>query len=255
MDTITPVIKNYVAAFNAAKYHYRLVHPITGKVKFGKYNKEEFIKSGKFFYAMNQQGFNIYARPIGWQYVLLDDLTREVLTDVASLKPCMLIETSPGNFQAWLILPETPADRDTAKAICKELAVRFGADLASAEPDHVGRVPEFRNQKQKYFELYREYPIVKLWRWEHRQTTFLPPLGGVVQSPVISPPRSNRQAPKYDDSQSAKEYGKICQLIREGKSRSEISDYIMPSILERKGNRSERYFNITIANAYRDLKQ
>lgn len=169
-------IGHYLTALGADRYHLRLVNFAMEKSIPVTYTAEQFGKPGTAGYLrkMNYEGFNIYARPVGWQYVLLDDLTRPVLADLATLNPCALVETSPANYQAWLILGDVPPDRDTAKAICRELAQRFGADPAAADPDHVGRVPSFQNLKEKYYQADGRYPVVKLHRWEHRVSTFTP---------------------------------------------------------------------------------
>ena len=259
MNTTTLSIELYADTFNAETYHYRLVNPITGQVKLGNYNREQLIKANGFFRHQNAQGFNIYCRPIGYQFVLLDDLTRDVLTDVAQLKPCMLIETSPGNYQAWLILPETPQDRDTAKAICKELAVRFGADLASAEPDHVGRLPAFLNRKEKYYELYREYPFIKLLKFEHRLANFYPCGGAVLNPPTTTQNigHINRYTPSKG-SISEQDFGVALGLIRFGKTDDEIYQHLLstsPDLIIRKGKQVESYLWRTISNARRIAKR
>lgn len=251
--TILP-IECYANTFKADFYHYRLVHPVTGKVKLGNYNREQLINANGFFRYQNAQGFNIYCRPVGYQFVLLDDLTHDVLKDVAQLKPCMLIETSPGNYQAWLILPETPNDRETAKAICKELAVRFGADLASAEPDHVGRVPGLYNRKEKYLEKYGEYPFIKLHKFEHRLAKFYPYGGAVLNSPATIPLISDHQRIQGKSSTSEQDFGVALGLIRFGKTDDEIYQHLLSTSLDlvsRKGKHVESYLRRTIRNAHR----
>ncbi|GAB4026392.1 DNA-primase RepB domain-containing protein [Spirosoma gilvum] len=258
MNTITCPIQLYTEAFKVETYHYRLVDPVTGQVKLGNYNREQLIKAKGFFRYHNVQGFNIYCRPVGYQFVLLDDLNRDVLTDLAQLKPCMLMETSPGNYQAWLILQDVPQNRETAKAICKELAVRFGADLASAEPDHVGRLPDLYNRKEKYIEQYGKYPFIKLLKFEHRLSNFYPQGGAVLNTPTPSISASiNHSHSPSNGSISEQDFGVACGLIRQGKSDSEIYQHLLstsPDLAHRKGKHVDSYLNRTIRNAHRAIQ-
>ena len=54
-------------------------------------------------------------------------------------KPELVIETSPGNFQAWLKHAEV-LDERVSTAVAKELAARFGGDPSSADRRHFGRL-------------------------------------------------------------------------------------------------------------------
>jgi hypothetical protein len=117
-----------------------------------------------FAKAQNVKGQHIYFRPAGpHRYSLLDDLnatTLKRLTD-EGFKPSVVIETSPGNFQAWLdhgrVLPN-----DVSTAVAKSLAERFGADPSSADWRHFGRLPGFTNRKEKYQQPDGKYPFVRL---------------------------------------------------------------------------------------------
>ena len=148
-------IERFAAALQADKYNVRLLNPETDEARAFPYTPAQLTspKTVAFLRLQNRLGFNVYARPVGWQYVLLDDLTRPALADLKTddVRPCLLIETSPDNFQAWVILPDVPADRAEAKAIiCRSGAEAYRADPASAEPDHVGRLPGFTNRKPTY---------------------------------------------------------------------------------------------------------
>ena len=53
----------------------------------------------------NAQGAHIYFRPSGERrFTLLDDLNQTRMSELTAegYEPCAIIETSPGNFQAWL---------------------------------------------------------------------------------------------------------------------------------------------------------
>ena len=255
MHQTATALENYVTALSSLTYHYRLVHPKSGEVKLGVYSTEQLLRSEKFFRAHNSQGFNIYCRPEGYQYVLLDDLVRDTLTALAGLKPCMIMETSPCNYQAWLILPELPPDRQTAKAICKELALRFGADIASAEPDHVGRLPGFTNRKEKHRLPDGQFPFVRLRRAQYRISTFYPSGGPVLQSHVADEQLKKPVIVHSKGSASEQDFGQACWLIRQGRADDYIFEYLIrnsPNLEQRKGQRHvDAYLHRTIREAHR----
>src|SRR5208282_2148317 len=57
-----------------------------------------------------------------------------------------VVETSPGNFQAWLKHGEV-LDEATSTRAAKLLAERYGGDLGSADWRHFGRLAGFTNPK------------------------------------------------------------------------------------------------------------
>jgi hypothetical protein len=60
--------------------------------------------------------------------------------------PAAVVETSPGNFQAWLKHGET-LDEAVSTRAAKLLAERYGGDLGSADWRHFGRLAGFTNPK------------------------------------------------------------------------------------------------------------
>src|SRR5262249_39936982 len=75
--------------------------------------------------------------------------------------PALIVETSPGNFQAWLnhgrILP-----KEFSSAAARELAVCFGGDRGSADWRHYGRLAGFTNRKPKHQLSDGHFPFVRL---------------------------------------------------------------------------------------------
>ncbi len=267
MNLTETTVTNYLEALGADEYIIRLVNFETAKAVPITYTAECFAqpKTVGYLRAMNGQGFNIYARPVGWQYVLLDDLTRSVLADLATICPCALLETSPANFQAWLILPDVPPDRESARTTCRHLAERFGADLASAEPDHLGRVPGFTNRKEKYRQASGLFPFVTLHRWAHRTADF-PPWGGRVLTngtdsaagTTCETTVDSTLSPAHRDSHSEQDFGIVIGLLRKGWTDDRIREHLLrhsPGIEQRKtrNGRShvDTYINLTIQNARR----
>lgn len=114
--------------------------------------------------AHNARGAHIYVRPAGeHRYTVLDDLSSESVARLAAdgYEPCAVIETSAGNFQAWLKHAEVyPAALSTLAA--QTLARRYGADPNAADWRRLGRLPGFTNCKPKYKKENGLFPYVLL---------------------------------------------------------------------------------------------
>lgn len=102
---------------------------------------------------MNARGNDIYIRPAGDHgLVLLDDLSAEALARMQreGYAPAAVIETSPGNYQAWVRLSEQPLPADVRTHAARGLAKHYGADMNSADAQHFGRLAGFTNQKPQH---------------------------------------------------------------------------------------------------------
>jgi hypothetical protein len=258
METST-LVSRFADALQADEYRVQIATKKEGlKPRNIFYTPEQLQKAVGFLRNRNAIGYDIYIRPVGWQYVLLDDLKREVLEELATFKPAVLVETSPDNFQAWLIFPDVPATRQDALTVCRELAERFKADPGAAEPDHVGRLPGYTNRKPKYRKPDGNFPFVRLCGAEHRLTTYTPlytaPAGGAACG---KPPTVKREKDVNNSDQSRADFGNVCRLIREGKSDSEIAVWLLnnsPRINERKRNVQD-YIERTTRKAHLDLEK
>ena len=80
------------------------------------------------------------------------------------LAPCVVLQTSPGNLQAWLDVSATPLEPAVATSVGKRLARRYGGDLASTDWRHLGRLAGFTNQKPERRNSYGYAPWVKVLR-------------------------------------------------------------------------------------------
>ena len=106
------------------------------------WDKATLLKSVGWLKYQNSQGRNIYIRPKGEHALsLVDDLNAAALDRMKSegFQPAIVVETSPGNFQAWLnhgrVLPRTEST-----AAARALAERFGGDRGAADWRHFGRL-------------------------------------------------------------------------------------------------------------------
>jgi RepB DNA-primase from phage plasmid len=115
----------------------------------------------------NRDGRNIYVRPNGEHNLsLVDDLTAGAIAEMmrVGFAPAAIVETSPGNFQAWLKHPEA-LSKELGTAAARALAERFGGDRGAADWRHYGRLAGFTNRKEKYRDPATGlHPFVKLVR-------------------------------------------------------------------------------------------
>ena len=218
-------------------------------------DREELLRHINFLRAKNCQGYNIYCRPNEYCYILLDDLSRDVLENLAKLKPCILMETSPNNYQAFLKLSEVPNSRENALSICRALADRFKADRGAAKPEQVGRMPGFTNRKEKHFKN-GKYPFVKLHKAENRTCNYLPEISRQGRACAIETTISKPQKSK-DFDRSKKDFALVCNAVRQNKSDQEIYDLLMSRSDKIRGcsqKRIDSYIRTTLKNAHRAVK-
>jgi hypothetical protein len=119
----------------------------------------------------NHRGAHIYFRPSGeHRFTVLDDLDQPALSSLSAdgFDPCAVVQTSPGNFQAWLKHASTlPKLLGTFAA--QTLARRYHADLSAADWRRFGRFPGFTNRKPKHLRPDGRFPFVQLRSHSGRQ--------------------------------------------------------------------------------------
>jgi hypothetical protein len=128
--------------------------------------------------AHNARGAHIYIRPAGEHcFTVLDDLTADSVARLTGdgFEPCAVVETSLGNFQAWLKHDDVyPAPLSTF--IAQTLAKRYDADPSAADWRRFGRLPGFTNCKPKYRKDNGHFPYVLLQSAagvQYRQAAYL----------------------------------------------------------------------------------
>src|SRR5712671_4825851 len=110
---------------------------------------KQVLKSLLWLRRENLNRGHIYVRPAGAHGLsLVDDLKADTLVRMKAdgFAPAAVVETSPGNFQAWLKHGEV-LDEATSTRAAKLLAERYGGDLGSADWRHFGRLAGFTNPK------------------------------------------------------------------------------------------------------------
>ena len=116
------------------------------------WDQDALLRSIGWLRHQNRDGRNIYIRPKGEHNLsLIDDLRASRIADMArtGFAPAAVLETSPGNFQAWLKHPEQ-LSKQLGTAAARALAERFGGDRGAADWRHFGRLAGFTNRKPKY---------------------------------------------------------------------------------------------------------
>ena len=124
----------------------------------------------RFLRVRNQEGCDVYLQPYTESrnpgYILVDldqgdpGIIETMRTD--GLAPCVVLQTSPGNLQAWMHVSSTPLEPAVASSAGKHLARLYGGDPASTDWRHLGRLAGFTNQKPQRRNSRGQAPWVKV---------------------------------------------------------------------------------------------
>jgi hypothetical protein len=164
MDRTLVAVQKMLAALDAPAYDIGILSD-RGMLP-GLFNlpAESVLSRLSLLKAHNARGAHIYIRPAGaHRFTVLDDLNRDGVARLAGdgLEPCAVVETSLGNFQAWLKHDDVyPPPLSTF--IAQTLAKRYSADPSAADWRRFGRLPGFTNCKPKYRKSNGLYPYVLL---------------------------------------------------------------------------------------------
>jgi len=170
-----------VAAMQAEVFEIGLFDPSSSRQMLPRvWDRNTVVQSIPWLRLKNGRGRNIYIRPSGeHRLTLIDDLGWRAVGRLKEegYEPAVIVETSPGNFQAWLnhgkILP-----KEISTFAARLLARRFLGDPASADWRHFGRLAGFTNRKEKYCKENGLFPFVLLHeasgRPYRRAAEFLP---------------------------------------------------------------------------------
>jgi hypothetical protein len=167
-------IRRQLAAMPHDLYLVRLIHHQTGRAFPGErlWTAAQLIQPAtvRFLRVRNREGCDVYLQPYaekcnpGYILVDLDHPAPEVVETMRDdgLAPCVALQTSPGNLQAWVHVSATPLEPPVASAVGKQLAQRYGGDLASTDWRHLGRLAGFTNQKPQRRNARGHAPWVKV---------------------------------------------------------------------------------------------
>lgn len=123
---------------------------------------------------LEQRGENLYYTPLSStrHHILIDDLSADNLKRLLGdgYQPAVVIESSPGNYQAVLNVPKLglPNEQAVANRLCRILNQRYGdPDLSGAVHPH--RAPGFTNRKPERQQPDGSFPKVRLTFAESRE--------------------------------------------------------------------------------------
>jgi hypothetical protein len=202
--------------------------------------------------AKNVQGWNINIRPTGNHLSMLDDLSKEQVAslETSGYQPCVVVETSPGNYQAWLDHGRDLSD-DEATEFSKILAKTLGADIAAAGRRHAGRLAGFTNRKPSRRLVSGLFPFVQLHLAQRRvfdaaSALTLPPPCPIPARPRM--PQGFPTAPKlktieqfhsdrrYDNDYSRSDFAYAIYAHSHGVDENTIVENILSRDMSKKGN-------------------
>lgn len=230
------------------------------------------LKSVPWLRYQNSQGRNIYIRPSGEHRLsMIDDLTADAVKRlrVEGFTPSLVVETSPGNFQAWLNHGQVLPQRVSTIA-ARTLAAKFGGDKGAADWRHFGRLAGFTNRKAKYQSQDGNFPFVRIIeaRQQHvygaagdflaavRQVTasFESPMRTASSAPSAGPLLSIddfRSNPSYDGDGNRIDLAYSVYALAHGVSEAAVAEAINSRDLSKKGapSRQSAYISRTIAKA------
>jgi hypothetical protein len=169
MDRTTQAVQQQIAAMGAQVFEVGLFKPSAAEegraVMIPRtWDAGTLIRSIPWLRMQNADGRNIYVRPKGEHDLsLVDDLNADAVRRMkaAGFAPAAIVETSPGNFQAWLKHPRQ-LSREVSTLAARRLAEEFGGDRGAADWRHFGRLSGFTNRKAKYMSESGLFPFVRL---------------------------------------------------------------------------------------------
>jgi hypothetical protein len=266
-------------------YEVGIFDPDADKMWIKHWTGDEVQKAVGFLKSQNAMGKHIYIRPAGAHALnLIDDLKPETVDRMKAegYTPALVVETSPGNLQAWLAHGvQLPPAHSTQAAKC--LAQRFGGDPSSADWRHFGRLAGFTNRKPAYQQANGHYPFVRI-----REATGAgyPQSRALVEEAAValaakeeqerqaraaySQPRHNpnkgaiiksiadfRNAPLYAGDYHRSDLAFATYALSRGMSSDDVASEIMTRDLSHKGNdrRQREYIERTLLKAAQNIQR
>ncbi len=165
-DRTTEVVRAHLAGMGAERYDVGVYDRRNDAMLLRReWTPAQVEASVGWFKGMNAQGRDIYIRPTGSSGLyIVDDVPAATVARMRAegYAPATVVETSPGNHQAWVRVSDAPLSKGEGTAVARALAERFGGDLNSANWRHMGRLAGFTNRKEEHRQPDGRYPYVRL---------------------------------------------------------------------------------------------
>src|SRR5271170_3676795 len=164
MDRTESIVRNLLTAIEAPLYDVGVLSDRGMLPGLDSISAATVLERLSLLKYRNAHGSHIYIRPSGeHRFTTLDDLSETSLERLTAdgFNPCAVLETSAGNFQAWLkhsrVFPKL-----LGTFAAQPLAGRYDADPSAADWRRFGRLPGFTNCKPKYRKADGLFPFVRL---------------------------------------------------------------------------------------------
>ena len=164
MDRTESTVRNLLTAIEAPRYDVGVLSDRGMLPGLDSISAAAVLERLPLLKYRNAHGSHIYIRPSGeHRFTTLDDLHETSLARLAvdGFNPCAVVETSAGNFQAWL-KHSRPFPKLLGTFAAQTLAERYDADPSAADWRRFGRLPGFTNCKPKYRKSDGLFPFVRL---------------------------------------------------------------------------------------------
>ena len=138
------------------------------------FTPEALVQRTSEMLRLQRRGENLYYTPLSdtKHHILIDDMNREKLDRLIAdgYRPAVVLESSPGNYQAILTVPKlgTPHDKDVGNRLSDALNREYG-DPKLSGAIHPHRAPGYENRKPKHRREDGSYPEVRLLKSERRE--------------------------------------------------------------------------------------
>lgn len=152
-DRSLEAIQRQVAALGVERFEVGIREAKTGQMMNREWSRADLEQAVPWLKRMNAKGNDVYIRPAGEHgLVLVDDVKPAMLEKMRrdGFAPAAAIETSPGNYQAWVKLSDKPLSADVRRVAAQALAKHYDGDPNSADSRHYGRLAGFTNQKPQH---------------------------------------------------------------------------------------------------------
>ncbi len=165
-DRTTEAVRSQLAGMGAERYDVGVYDRANDAMLLRReWTPAQIEASIGWFRGMNANGRDIYIRPTSSSGLyLIDDVPAATVARMRAegYTPAAVVETSPGNLQAWVRVSDTPLSNEEGTAVARDLATRYGGDMSSANWRHMGRLVGFTNRKDEHRQLDGRYPYVRL---------------------------------------------------------------------------------------------